>query len=153
MRVSTQDGSEFRFWLTRRFVRALRPAFGKTLERQAAARTSPEPAARREVLNFERERAVSTSDFRTPYKGAATTLPLGETPVLLTRLKLTPREAGGVVLAVGPEQGAGVDLALNPMLMHSLAALLDTALAAAEWDLVEQPAPGDTGAAAPTSIN
>lgn len=154
MRVSTQDGNEFRFWLTRRFVRALRPALGQTLERHTAVRAPASvPQAQREVMEFEREQAVTTSDFATPFRESERTLPLGDAPVLLTRLKLEPRGNGSAVLSVGPEQGAGVDLALSPRLMHSVSALLDSALTAADWDLAlakpERPAQG----ASPPSIN
>ena len=50
----------------------------------------PVPDARRELLKFEHEQAVSQSDFKTPYQAEARQLPLGETPLLLTRFQLRP---------------------------------------------------------------
>jgi hypothetical protein len=42
---------------------------------------------------------------------------------------------GSLVLALGPESGAGIDLALNNGLLHSLAELINNAANLAQWDL------------------
>lgn len=146
LRLSTQDGAEFRFWLTRRYVRALRPLIGTALARQPHIQTQASPLARQELLRFEQERAVGAADFATPYRAEPRQLPLGVQPVVLARMQVTPRSDGGIVLGLAPHRGQGVDLALSPPLLHSFGALLEHALAAAEWDL-----PAGTAAAAPTA--
>ena len=143
LRMSTQNDEEFRFWLTRRFVKALRPKLGQTLSQQPRIQVQSNTEAKRELLNFQHEQAVQASDFKTPYKNEQKSLPLGEQPVMLTRFQLRPQADGRVTLTVGPEQGNGIDLALNPHLVHSLIALLDNALKTAEWNLAESATSAD----------
>ena len=152
MRVSTQASEEFRFWLTRRFVKALRPALGQSLTVQPRIKTQPDPVVKQELLRFDHEVAVQGSDFQTPYKGTERALPLGEQPLLLTRLQVRARADGGIVLVVGPAAGSTIDIALTPQLIHSFVALLEHALQLAQWDL-EPAAPEAPAAATPASIN
>ncbi len=155
LRMSTQNEEEFRFWLTRRFVKALRPKLTQTLSHQARIQVQTNTDAKRELLNFQHEQAVQASDFKTPYKDEQKSLPLGEQPITLTRFQLRPEAQDRVILTVGPEQGNGIDLALTPHLVHSLIALLDNALKAADWALADPPASADDKqpAAGPSTIN
>ena len=154
MRMSTNEDSEFRFWLTRRFVKALRPALEGTLGKQTRIQTQVTQSARKELLAFEHEKAVQSADFATPYKPHDKSLPLGEQPVLLSRFQIRPADDGSVVLNVGPEKGNGVDLSLNTKMIHSLIALLDHALKTAAWDLGKgTPAPSTTEQLPPATIN
>jgi hypothetical protein len=143
LRMSTQSGEEFRFWLTRRFVKALRPGLSQTLSHQPRIQVQANTEAKQELLNFQHQQAVQASDFKTPYKNELKSLPLGEQPVTLTRFQVRPQPEGRVILTVGPEQGNGIDLALNPHLVHSLIALLNNALDRADWGLVDTTTAGD----------
>ena len=152
LRLSTQSAQEFRFWLTRRFVQGLLPLLQQSLSAHPRIQTQADPLAKLELLRFEHERALQNSDFKTPFKGVARSLPLGEQPVLLSRCEVRPRPDGAVVMVVAPEQGSGIDLALNPSLLHSIVALIEQALRAADWDLkLDIPTPA--AAAGPVSIN
>ena len=135
MRLATDEDEEFRFWLTRRFTKALRPHLGSSLTQQPKIQTQANPEARRELLKFEHEQAISSADFSTPYRGAAKELPLGDGPILLTRFQVRPQNDDNIVLTMAPEEGAGIDLALTPKLLHSVVALMDTASRLAEWNL------------------
>lgn len=146
MRLATDSSEEFRCWLTRRFVKALRPHLAKSLAEQPRIRTQANPEARRELLKFEQQQAVGASDFKTPYQAADRSLPLGETPMLLTRFQIRPQANGAITLAIGQEQGPGIDLALNSQLLHSIAALMDAAISKAAWDLAPTEATPDTRA-------
>jgi hypothetical protein len=152
MRLATRTREEFRFWLTRRFVKALRPALGQSLAPQARLHSEPDPQARREVLRFEHAQAVQSADFTTPYLGDAAALPLGRQPLLLTRMQIRTRPDGGVVLALASGPDSSVDIALGPALMHSFLALLEQALRGAGWDLPVT-LPVAPGPAVPASIN
>ena len=105
MRMSTNEDSEFRFWLTRWFVKALRPALEGTLGKQTRIQTQVTQSARKELLAFEHEKAVQSADFATPYKPHDKSLPLGEQPVLLSRFQIRPADDGSVVLNVGTGEG------------------------------------------------
>jgi hypothetical protein len=136
LRASTRDGREFRFWLTRRLVKGLRPALHKTLVREVQVQSPGDPQAQREVLRFRREEAVRRADFATPYQeGPERSHPLGEEPVLVSRIALSPPREGRHTLTLLPRTGQGCNLALNEDLLHSLAQLLEQAVGRAGWDL------------------
>lgn len=133
LRLRTAEGDEFRFWLTRRFIALLWPLLVRSLERSAAVRAQADPEARSTVLSFEHESALSRSDFATPFADG-TRMPLGETPLLLVRARLRETEAG-VVLGLEPQEGPGIDLALDATLLHSLARLVREVAERAAWGL------------------
>lgn len=140
LRVSTTSGEEFRCWLTRRFVKALRPALDQALAAGPRIRAQPDPAVREALLRFEQEKAVASSNFDTPFRETERAMPLGAQPVVLTRGQVRPRPDGGVLLALAPEQGEGLDLALAPELLQSFLALLERTLGASDWDLARSAA-------------
>ncbi len=134
LRVSTDDGSELRFWLTRRFVKGLWPAMIKMAEVVGEARVQPDPDVRKAMLEFEHEKAVRQADFATPYK-AANNLPLGSEPLLVTRLRAQPDGRGNAVIAMHPSQGQGMDLAMDAMLLHSFTRLIQGVVIKTDWDI------------------
>lgn len=153
LRITTQTAQEFRFALTRRFVKGLLPLLQQGLSAQPRIQTQPDPVAKQELLRFEHEQAVQSTDFKTPFKGTERALPLGPQPVLLSRCQVRPRSDGGVDLMIGPEQGNGIDLALNPPLLHSIVALFETALQNADWGLASATPAVPARAVNPASIN
>jgi len=134
LRISTDEGSELRFWLTRRFVKGMWPALMKMAEVVGEARVQPDPTVRKAVLEFEHDKAVRQADFATPYKAAAS-LPLGAEPLLVTRLRAQPDGRGNAVLALHPAQGQGVDLAMDATLLHSFIRLVQGVLGKTGWDI------------------
>ena len=156
MRLSTTTGDEIRLFLTRRFVRLLWPELMKTVEAQAAVKV-PTPAGRREVLAFEREKAIAATDFKTPFqeRGQASApprqFPLGEAPFLATRARVQVERPGAYRLTLDPQTGRGIELGLDDRLMHSMCRLIESAARGAHWDLPYFSAPGveDTSPASP----
>jgi hypothetical protein len=134
LRVSTDDSSELRFWLTRRFVKGLWPALMKMAETVGETRAQPDPTVRKAMLEFEHDKAVRQADFTTPYKAPAN-LPLGADPLLVTRLRAQPDGHGKAVLSLHPTQGQGMDLAMDAMLLHSFTRLLQAAVGKTDWDM------------------
>ncbi len=135
MRVAGDEGLEFRFWLTRRFVKMIWPALGNALQLSPTIQTQASPIAQREVLAFEHEKAVSDADFNTPYKETPKTLPLGDEPILLSKMQLRRNPDGAFTMSLGPESGAGIDLAINNKLLHSVAELIANGAQLAQWEL------------------
>lgn len=135
MRVAGDEGLEFRFWLTRRFVKMIWPALGNALKLSPTIQTQASPIAQREVLAFEHEKAVSDADFKTPYKESPKTLPLGDAPILLSKMQLRRNPDGAFTMSLGPETGAGIDLAINNKLLHSVAELIANGAQLAQWEL------------------
>lgn len=135
LRISTDDDSELRFWLTRRFVKGLWPALMTMAETMGDTRSQHDPAIRKAMLEFEHDKAVRQADFATPYKASATNLPLGAEPLLVTRLRIQPDGHGNAVLALHPTQGQGMDLAMDAMLLHSFTRLVQGAVGRTDWDI------------------
>lgn len=153
LRVSTDDESELRFWLTRRYVKGLWPALLKMAERVGESRAHADPSTRKAVVEFEREKAVRQADFATPYQSARN-LPLGAEPLLVTRLRAQADGRGNVLFALHPSQGQGMDLTMDATLLHSFSRLLQTAVSKTDWDLRLElalaPLPTTVGGSAPT---
>jgi hypothetical protein len=141
--LTTQDGNEFRFWLTRRYFLLLWQALGRIVTVFAELRAGGDPLRRTALAGYAEAQAMNRADLRTPYEGG-TAFPLGEGPVLLSRITVGEITAGGTQpLTLRPEQGKGIDLALNEELAHVLCNLLRQAAIAAEWGLNLDAATGD----------
>ncbi len=135
LRVSSSDQVECRFWMTRRFVNLIWPALQQALADTPRIQTQVSAEVKKELLAFEHKKAVRDSDFNTPYKESPKSLPLGEQPILLAKMQLRKSESGEIVMALAPEQGPGIDLALTASLLHSLTELISNASHIAEWAL------------------
>lgn len=135
MRIKTSDEAEYRFWLTRRYVKLLCPIVLKMLTADQQVAVHDDPSAKSAVLSFQHEEALGKSDFSTRFNETTSTLPLGETPVLLAKIQLKQRADGINILCMHPEQGEGIELAMNKTLLHSFAKLLADALAVSGWGI------------------
>ncbi len=135
LRIKTTDRSEFRFWLTRRYVKLLWPVVVKMLESDQRVRLQPTPEAKSAVLSFQHEKAISNSDFSTQYHEDAAELPLGESPVVLAKIQLKKADPSSDLLCMHPESGKGIELAMNETLLHSFSKLLTDAIKVSEWDI------------------
>lgn len=145
LRVSTTDAQEIRAHLTRRYVRLLWPELLRVADAGVALKA---PAARREVLAFEREKALAQTDFSRPFEqpaGAPRNYPLGEAPFLATRARVNAAGPGAYRVSIDPQAGRGIEIALDDRLLHSLLRLIESAVRAAEWNLTLEaiaPPPG-----------
>jgi len=135
LRISTRDGREFRFWLTRRYVKALWPLVRGLLESDPQVSAQARPEDREAVLSFRHESAIQRSDFETHYEEQATETPLGEEPVLLARVRLEHPDSGGRIICLLPKEGQGLRLAMDDRLLHSFASLMVRTARLAEWEL------------------
>ena len=135
LHASSDDNSEFRFWLTRRFVKLIWPSIVGSLEQTLTIQTQASPEAKKEIFAFEHEKALTDSDFKTPYNETAKETPLGTAPILLVKMQIRRNSDGSLVMALAPEQGPGIDLALNAELLHSLSELISNGARLAEWQL------------------
>lgn len=144
LRMSTTERSEFRFWITRRYARLLWAALNGAAARGGPAAAQPAPEARKAVIAFEHEAAVSKADFATHFQDQDLSTPLGAAPLLLARIKCAPIDDTRVLLGMHPREGQGIEVRLDRALLHSLMKLLTEAARAGEWDLdmrVEMPQP------------
>lgn len=144
LRIKTTDRSEFRFWLTRRYVKLLWPVVLKMLEADQRVQLQPHSEGKSAVLSFQHEKAIKQSDFSTKYNEDAAVLPLGDAPVVLAKIQVKKGDQNGNLLCMHPESGKGIELAMNETLLHSFSKLLTDAVRVSEWDM-ELKLPTDPG--------
>jgi hypothetical protein len=135
LRVSTSERAEFRFWVTRRYVKLLWTILIKMLEREPAAAVYADESVRRTMMGFQHTDAVRAGNFDRKYEEAASTLPLGDAPVLLSRVTAKQITGKHQLLCMHPEQGQGIDIAVDAALLHRISKLVIDAVGQAGWDL------------------
>lgn len=145
MRINDRSGTELQAWLTRRLALALLPVLGKiSSEQLQKAAASGEPAdsladqRQRLLTEFEKEAALRSGDFKTPYKKPPEDMPAGPKPLLLTEIKVTPLEGGQLRLLMleklpGQENTRNLQFVLGPQLSHGLLQLLHQGLKQSQW--------------------
>lgn len=134
LRVSTRDQTEFRFWLTRRFVKRLWGLLLKMLEQDETFRALS-VEARRALLGMQHETFIGEGNFSQAYEAGARQLPLGPEPVLLTTARGKAGAKGAQILSLHPALGQGIDIALNSKLLHMMVKLLHDAVSRSDWDV------------------
>ena len=138
LRILSGDRAEFRFWLTRRYVRLLWQVLLKMLERDPSNATMPDENTRRAMMGFQHENMVRTGQFTQPFEEGPVAMPLGDVPVLLSRISGKPAGTNGnnqQSLSMHPEKGQGIDLGVDSRLLHLISKLLVDAVKQSDWDL------------------
>lgn len=135
LRLSTTGNQEFRFWLTRRFVKRLWAMLVQMLEWEDAVRQQLDPATRRAVLDIQHEGYGQQADYARKFEEAPRELPLGEAPALLVKARGKKGQNGMQLLSLRPQQGQGIDLTLDTGLLHVFSRLLRQAVARTDWDI------------------
>ena len=134
MRVSTASSQEALLWLTRRCVLRLWPLLVGVAEAepQIAARAW-DPMTKRALFEFQHEKALSQATFTQDYDASTRARPLGDDPLLVSRLQRRKADDGRMVLGLLPTEGQGIFLTLDAPLLHGLMKLLQNAVEKAEW--------------------
>jgi len=135
LRLSTTEGSEFRFWLTRRFVKRLWSMLVQMLEWDQAVQQQHDVQARRTVLDIQHEGYAQQANYSRKFEETPRTMPFGEAPVVLAKAQGKRRDGSTQVLSLHPQQGQGIDMTLDTKLLHILSRLLREAVAKADWDI------------------
>lgn len=138
MSIISKDGKEFRMWLTRRFVRLLWPNLLKLAESTPEAAAQQSDAARSSVVRFQHEQAIASTKFTSKYdREKVVSQYYGETPVLITegQIRRTSNERGPNQIVFMAKDGRPVTMALDNVLLHSMARLIRNAAKKAGWEL------------------
>lgn len=126
---------EYRFSLTRRYVRLLWKALIQLLKNnlpeEEKQKSEPTQAA---SMTLKHQEMVSKSNFEAPFEKSHS-FPLGEEPILVEKLTIKKAPNGGQLLSMHPMEGAGLDFHLNDQLLHSFCQLITKVTKNAEWDL------------------
>jgi hypothetical protein len=135
LRLSTDSGAEVLLWLTRRCVKRLWPVFLGMAQARPEIALQANPEARRALLGFQHEKALSQADFSKPYQEAPRERPLGTEPLLVSRIQPRRDQQGRHVLGLLPTEGQGVHITMDDGLLHGFAKLMQNAVAKSDWDL------------------
>lgn len=149
VRINTSNREELRLWFTRRLMVGLWPLVNRFLTDQLvkteASITSGAAASddmKHMLADFRRETLLQQADFSTPYQAEQASLPLGEAPLLVTDVNLTPRTGGPLRMEFveKPEQTEGPTrqsvLEMDARLLQGFVHLLQQALERANWALL-----------------
>lgn len=151
LRVATADAEEYRFWLTRRFLQRLWPVLQEALLSPPTIKRFSDLPSQQAMLAFEHERAQSKVSFNQPFQ-SQTTLPLGETPLLVIKAGFRNLDGGGLQIAFKDTHEKGIDLTLSHDVLHLLSKLLDDATQQAEWQF-NRLLPNPAGTAVPLATH
>lgn len=135
LRMNTVTHTEFRFWLTRRFVSRLFPVMLETMQAIPEVAVQKTSSNRDAVMDFQRENATQNADFSTPFEDnkSETAYPLGEDGILVVKGKLQQKEADGFELSLKDKNNRGIDFTFNVDILYLLHKLLHDTLQKTDW--------------------
>jgi len=133
LRVNTTAGEEMRIWLTRRVTQLLWMVLMRRLEANPQMVAHVPADSRKSVMALKHKDAVDKSDFSKPYQARPATLPLGETPILITKLTVATPKPGVHALTLFPKDGKSITLTLPDKAIHSFCHLLEKVVEKAKW--------------------
>ncbi len=133
-RFNTTTGEEFGFWLTRRYIKLIWPVLLDVLG--GFDRATPNPLMRDTLLSFRHDAVMSKADLATPFQETTQAVrPLGDEPILLGQLSIKRSPQHLPILCMHPEHGKGIELVMDPTLLHSFCGLMIHAIHQSGWDL------------------
>lgn len=157
LRIATSEKTEYRLWLTRRFVATLWPALGGQLaqtadlsglrpqtppaDAAAGASASPPPPppvptkVRDAVLGMEHQAAVQDSDFSRSHDEDTVDLTANTGPMVVVGAKVKPWDGKKLVLSFQTSNDMNVTVTLDKKLLHGFCHMVATTVHKAEWGL------------------
>lgn len=149
--VNTTADEELKFWLTRRLMVRLWPA----LRQLVADHFAVPPGAHSDgsvdlndldaqskelLMKSQQEAALQGADFDTPYRADNLHRPLGDLPLLVTKIDMTVTDAQHLKLRLtemleNPESKREFQMELSSELTFGLVSLLSQTLNQADWGL------------------
>jgi len=136
MCINTLDGAEFRFCFTRAVVSSMLTGLAHSEHRLVPSDVPPmlNPSAREAVEQFQREASIAQADFKTKFAANASSFPLGEKSLLVTKLEI--RIVGDqAALAFTLLTNQVVTINLKPLLVASVNKLLCDVVRGIDWNL------------------
>lgn len=149
--INTGAGAEVQVWLTRRMSLRLWPLLNRVVIDHFAipsdAKTdgfvnlaAMDTQTKTMLADFKREEVMQKADFSTPYQSGATLHPLGQNPLLVTEVNLTPFGNGQLQLNFNekleePASLRGFQMDLSTELVFAVIKLMGHALEQSQWEL------------------
>lgn len=141
LRINTLEKEEYRFWLTRRFVRRLFPVLNRSFDNipEVAAQTTF--SNREAIMDFQRQQVNERVDFQQPFSEKVETYPLGKSALLVSKARLVPLKRGQFQLSLRCEKGQGAEFNFNSDILYLLYDMLFETVHKTDWDLEDQISP------------
>jgi hypothetical protein len=136
MRVFFDGTSEVQFWLTRRLVNRIWPVLLSMAQAKPDIQVQPNPEVRNAMLGMEHEKALQEVNFSRAPQEPPRAHPLGQAPMLVSRVRARRNEKSQTVLSLRPPAGNGLDLNLGDTVLHGLMKLIQDAVVRAQWDVL-----------------
>lgn len=149
LRISTDQDTEYRMWLTRRMLIGMWPGIVGLVQSTPMARQQVDPEAKKAVVEFQREQALRQAKFDARYEDDKLAPAIPGEPFLVWGIQMRAAEGGGHDLNFRPREGDGVHVRLQDSMLHAFVKLLQDIVRAAEWNLT-LPLPISTDGAPPS---
>ncbi len=85
------DGQEMNLWFTRRLTLGFLDLAIEVSAATTPASGAADPAVKKEIAAFQKDAAVQSADRSTPYDAGTPHQELGQTPLLVNRISVTPQ--------------------------------------------------------------
>lgn len=151
VRINSSAGEEVQMWLTRRLALRLWPLLNRVvidhLAIPANAKTdgfvdlaAMRPSTRKMLADMRRQEAVQGADFKTAYRTPTGRQPLGDSPLLITEVNLTPRDGAKMHMNFKEQlqetpSSRGFQMDMPADMVFGLMQLLGQALEQSEWQI------------------
>lgn len=151
VRVNTSEGDEVQMWLTRLMTLRLWPLINRIVIDHFAIPADAQTdgfvdlaamgrSSREMLANMRRQEVVEKADFSTPYRADTSNRPLGETPLLVTEVNLTPKPDGQLQMHFKerlkePPSNRGFQLDMPADMVFGVIQLLSMALDQSHWQV------------------
>lgn len=134
LKFYTKDMSEFRFWLTRRFVCALWDVLMKLLEtdQKSELQRNQEIQKVSEAFNEEQAKKQPTAQ---KFATHMTKTPFGPEPLLASCIMAKPVEKELFALKLEGKTGESIEIMANSYIIFSLCKLIHETIKKADWKL------------------
>ena len=155
--IKTAADTEVQVWLTRRMVLRLWPLLNRVVIDHFAVPPNAQTdgyvdlaamdTPTKTVLAYsKREEALQSADFNTPYQFGSAQHPLGDNPLLVTEISLTPLDNGQLKLNFSeklehPASERAFQMELSAELVFAVIKLMEHALEQSHWGLEQTASP------------
>lgn len=155
--INTAADTEVQVWLTRRMVLRLWPLLNRVVIEHFAippdAQTdgfvdlaAMDTPSKTVLAYSKREEVLQNTDFNTPYRFGAAQHPLGDNPLLVTEISLTPLDNGQLKLNFSekledPASERAFQMDLSAELVFAVIKLMENALEQSHWGLAQTASP------------
>lgn len=153
MRIKMSDMSEIRGWITRRFLSVLWPMLIKSMDKYIPEVQKKDPRTKEVMMGFQHQKQVANADFKQKFTEEVKATPLGEAPILFAKGTVKPSKGSHQLFGLYPNEGQGIELALDDSMLHSICKLLIDVNKVSGWALTLEVPGADDEASPPPSAD